>query len=71
MACPFFTTIKMITALMLLIFGFMQFMALRKRWAPIHTKVKDEKENNDQEVDKEASYPEETKQSTSVQMESK
>jgi len=56
MACPFFTTMKMITALMLLIFGFMQFMTLRKKWAPVYTKMRAGKEMHEEEADKEASH---------------
>lgn len=40
MACPFFTTVKMITALMILFFSFMQFMAIRKRWQAADNYVK-------------------------------
>ena len=56
MACPFFTTMKMITALMLLFFGFMQFMSLRKKWVPVYTKMRSGKETDEEETSKETSH---------------
>ena len=44
MACPFFTTIKMITALMILVFSFMQIMSIRNKW---QTKTKSSKEEEE------------------------
>ena len=49
MACPFFTTVKMITALMILFFTLMQVMSFKKKYQTINSKElhADDKSNDD------------------------
>jgi len=59
MACPYFTTIKMLTALVVLMLTLMQLASLKKKWFP---KYVDETVNNDEGTSKDASHSEEEKQ---------
>lgn len=51
MACPFFTTIKMITALMILVFSFMQLWSFRKRLLYPAAKPAEDQKNVNEETD--------------------
>ena len=54
MACPFFTTIKVMTALIILIFSFMQVMALKRRGYFLNRKENEDQidETNDDSQEK-------------------
>jgi len=74
MACPFFTTIKMITALMILVFSFMQIMSFRKKWFAQPDASKEKKEEKEEIINQEKEIFDQKfgaqKQKASVQSES-
>ncbi len=59
MACPYFTMIKTLTALVVLMLTLMQLVNLKKKWFPNYI---GEKMNSDKGAENDAEYSEENKE---------
>lgn len=67
MACPFFTTVKMITALMILVFSFIQLWTFRKRLLGYAKPTEEEKNVNVEKDESENEKTNEVDESVQIQ----